>query len=76
MNVDLDSPEMPSMEAELQSAAKKVKKARVISQNWTTLKGRISSLWHDKTNYMAIGKPPESPYDEVGAPDSMISELD
>jgi hypothetical protein len=76
MNADLDSPEMPSMEVELQSAAKKVKKARVISQNWLTLKGRISSLWHDKTNYMAIGKPSGSPYDEVSTPDSIDFELD
>jgi hypothetical protein len=64
------------MEVELQSAAKKVKKARVISQNWLTLKGRISSLWHDKTNYMAIGKPSGSPYDEVSTPDSIDFELD
>jgi hypothetical protein len=72
MNADLDSPDMGLMEVELQGAAKKVKKARVISQNWSTLKGRISSLWHDKTNYMSIGKLPGSTYDEVSKPNTII----
>jgi len=62
-----DSPDMVLLETQRLGAAKKLQRARIVSKNWLTLKGRISSLWSDKTNYMAVGKPLGSPYDEVSA---------
>lgn len=65
MNAAPDSPEMPQWEKERLAAVRPLKKARLMAQNWSTLKPKIPNLWSGKTNYMAIGKPPGSPYDEV-----------
>ena len=72
MNAALDSPDMPQWEQERLAAVKPVKKARAKAKNWSPLKPKIPSLWSDKTNYIAIGKPPGSPYDEVSTAHSII----
>ena len=69
-----ESPDMVLLETQRLGAAKKLQRARIVSKNWLTLKGRISSLWSDKTNYMAVGKPPGSPYDEVSTADTAAIE--
>ncbi|KAM0705169.1 hypothetical protein Q7P35_007956 [Cladosporium inversicolor] len=65
MNADLESPKMELWETERLGALKNVKRARAIAQKWSTLKAKIPNLWSDKTSYMAVGKPPGSPYDQI-----------
>jgi len=55
----------------LHYATKNLHKAQLASRDWKTLKPRISSLWSNKIDYQAIGKPPGSPYDEVSSSVSM-----
>ena len=76
MNAAPDSPDMLQWERERLAAVKQVKKARVKAQNWSTLKPKIPSLWSDKTNNMAIGKPSGLPHDEVSTARSIILRLD
>ena len=57
--------ETPDLEPQRLDAKKKLQKAQHIAKKWTTLQGSMSSLWDGKTDYMAIGKPPGSPYDQV-----------
>jgi hypothetical protein len=53
------------LEEQLHFATKNLQRARLVAENWSTLRGRLPSLWDDKTDYKAIGKPLGSPYDEV-----------
>ena len=71
-----DSPDMPQWKTERLGAVRNLKKAQLKAKNWSTLKPKIPNLWSDKTNYMAVGKPPGSPYDEVSTARSKISRLD
>jgi hypothetical protein len=50
----------------LHYATRNLQKAQLASRDWKTLKPRMS-LWSDKIDYQAIGKPPGSPYDEVSS---------
>lgn len=62
--------ENPSNAKELEAlkvdARKRLKKAYDNAQAWMKVKSG-ASLWHEKTEYKAIGKPPGSAYDEVSS---------
>jgi len=67
MNAVPETPEFKLLEAQRHGTAKKVNRARFMAKTWSTLKGRTPGMWSDKTKYMAIGKPPGSPYDGVSS---------
>jgi hypothetical protein len=54
------------LDAKKLSARRKLQRAQAFAEKWMTIpKTPMPSLWHPKTDYQAIGKPPGSPYDEV-----------
>jgi hypothetical protein len=56
------------LDAQKLSAGRKLQRAQAFAKNWTTMpKTPTPSLWHAKTDYQAIGKPPGSPYDDVSS---------
>jgi hypothetical protein len=56
------------LDAKKLSARRKLQRAQAFAEKWMTIpKTPMPSLWHAKTDYQAIGKPPKSPYDEVSS---------
>lgn len=52
------------MKAQERNAKGKLERAQAAVKGWTTMVG-APSLWNKRFEYKAIGKSPESPYDEV-----------
>lgn len=54
------------MKAQERNAKERLKRTQDVVKGWTTL-ASVPSLWNKRFEYKAIGKSPESPYDEVSS---------